>query len=65
MRIPGWGPESIGEQVVTLPESPSLPGLSSEEWPFEDGVARPIERLQSGGLDEVLSAAPGFGATFT
>ena len=36
-----------------------------KEWPFDDGVARPIERLRFGGLDEVLSAAAGFGATFT
>ena len=37
----------------------------SQEWPFGDGVARPTERLQSGGLEEVLSAAAGFGATFS
>lgn len=36
----------------------------SQEWPFDEGTARPIERLRDGRLEEVLSAAAGFGATF-
>ena len=35
----------------------------SQNWTFDDGVARPIERLRSGGPAEVLSAASGYGAT--
>ncbi|MDE0038524.1 MAG: helix-turn-helix domain-containing protein [Gammaproteobacteria bacterium] len=53
-------------QVVNVVGEPELAwAFLSQEWPFDDGVARPIERLRSGGLDEVLSAAAGFGATFT
>ena len=37
----------------------------SQEWPFEDEVAAPLELLKAGCVDEVLDAAPGFGATFT
>ena len=37
----------------------------TQEWPFEDTVARPLELLKAGCIDEVQDAAPGFGATFT
>ncbi len=37
----------------------------TQEWPFEDTVARPLEVLKAGRVEEVLGAAPGFGATFT
>lgn len=36
-----------------------------QEWPFEDAATAPLELLKAGRLDEVLDAAPGFGATFT
>ena len=53
-------------QVVDVVGEPELAwAFLSQEWPFDDGVARPLERLQSGALDEVLSAASGFGSTFT
>ena len=53
-------------QVVDAVGEPELAwAFLSQDWPFDHGVARPIERLQSGGLDEVLSAATGFGSTFT
>ena len=37
----------------------------SQEWPFEDEVATPLELLKAERVNEVLDAAPGFGATFT
>ena len=37
----------------------------SREWPFEERVATPLELLTAGRIDEVLDAAPAFGATFT
>ena len=37
----------------------------TQEWPFEDSVATPLELLNTGRAKEVLDAAPGFGATFT
>ena len=36
-----------------------------QEWPFENTTATPLELLNAGRIDEVLGAAPGFGATFT
>ena len=36
-----------------------------QEWPFADEAAAPLELLKAGRVDEVLDAAPGFGATFT
>jgi len=63
------GPGRVADGLAEIVDAVGEPELAwtflSQEWPFEDGVARPIERLQSGGLDEVLSAAAGFGSTFT
>ena len=52
--------------VVHAIEDPELAWeFLSQEWPFEDAVAMPLDLLKAGRLDEVLDAAPGFGATFT
>lgn len=37
----------------------------SEEWPFADKAARPIDKLKAGDVDDVSNAAPGFGMVFT
>jgi len=37
----------------------------TQEWAFENTVALPLDLLKDGRIDEVLDAAPGFGATFT
>ena len=37
----------------------------TQEWAFERTVALPLDLLKDGRIDEVLDAAPGFGATFT
>lgn len=53
-------------EVVDVVGSPQLAwAFLDQKWPFEDVVERPLERLNSGHLDEVLDAAVGFGATFT
>ena len=62
---PGRVTDGLAEVVDIVGEPELAWAFLSQEWPFDDGVARPIERLRSGGLDEVLSAAAGFGATFT
>lgn len=36
----------------------------TQEWPFAEEVARPLDKLADGQTKEVLDAAPGFGATF-
>ena len=52
--------------VVEVVGDPELAwAFLSQEWPFEETTARPLEWLNAGRLDEVLSAAAGFGATFT
>ena len=52
--------------VVEVVGGPELAwAFLSQEWPFDATVARPLERLAEGWRDEVLSAAAGFGATFT
>ena len=62
---PGQVTEGLAEVVDVIREPALAWAFLSQEWPFEDDVARPLERLRSGRLDEVLSAAAGFGATFT
>ena len=37
----------------------------TQEWPFEDETAVPLEKLKSGQVREVVDAAPGFGAVFS
>ena len=52
--------------VVEVIEDPELAwSFLTQEWPFEDTVAKPLELLKSGRIGEVLRAAPGFGDTFT
>ena len=62
---PGRVTDGLAEVVDIVGEPELAWAFLDQEWPFDDGVARPIERLRSGGLDEVLSAASGFGSTFT
>ena len=37
----------------------------TQEWPFADTTARPLDKLARGEVDEVVRAAPGFGMSFT
>lgn len=37
----------------------------SDEWPFENEVVRPLDKLKAGKVDEVVGSAPGFGSAFT
>ena len=62
---PGRVTDGLAEVVDIVGEPELAWAFLDQEWPFDDGVARPIERLRSGGLDEVLSAASGFGSTIT
>ena len=62
---PGRVTDGLAEVVDVVGEPELAWAFLGQEWPFDDEVVRPIERLQSGGLEEVLSAAAGFDATFT
>jgi excisionase family DNA binding protein len=53
-------------EVLDIIEEPKLAWIFlSEERPFSEDVCRPIDKLKSGEIDEVVRAAPGFGTDFT
>jgi excisionase family DNA binding protein len=53
-------------QLLAIIDDPELTwAFLSEEWPFADEVTRPIDKLKAGHIEEVVTAAPGFGTTFT
>lgn len=54
------------KEVVDAIGDPELAwAFLTQEWAFEEAVALPLDLLKDGRIDEVLDAAPGFGATFT
>ena len=58
--VPGIAP------VLEIIDVPELAwAFLSEDRPFADEAARPIDKLKAGEIEEVVSAAPGFGAAFT
>ena len=63
------GPGRVVPGLADVAEVVGDPELAwtflTQEWPFEDTVARPLEVLKAGRVEEVLGAAPGFGATFS
>lgn len=53
-------------EVLEIIEEPELTwAFLSEEWPFANDMARPIDKLKAGEIEEVVNAAPSFGNTFT
>jgi len=72
LRIPPGQILGAGQVVAGLKDVVDVIGDSelawaflTQEWEFAETVAPPIELLKEGRIDEVLDAAPGFGATFT
>lgn len=54
------------KDVVDVIGDPELAwAFLTQEWAFGETVALPLELLKDDRIDEVLGAAPGFGATFT
>jgi excisionase family DNA binding protein len=52
--------------VLEIVEDPELAWtFLSEEWPFADEAARPIDKLKSGEIKEAINVTPSFGAVFT
>ena len=52
--------------VVDIVGDPELAwAFLTQEWPFEDEAALPLEFLKAGRTEEVIGAAHGFGATFS
>ena len=51
-------------QVLGIIEDPELAWVFlSQEWPFAEETTTPLEKLAAGRVEEVLAAAPSFGAT--
>lgn len=72
LRIPTEQILGPGKVVPGLPEVRAIiddPELAweflSKEWPFADNIARPIDKLRAGKVEEVIGAAHGFGTAFT
>lgn len=65
-QIVGAGRVAPGlAEVVDVVGEPELAwAFLNQEWPFDETVARPLAWLNAGRLDDVLSAAVGFGTTF-
>ena len=54
------------EQLLEIIDDPELGwAFLSEEWPFENEVIRPIDKLKTGRVEEVMDAAPSFGTAIT
>lgn len=72
LRIPAAQILGSGRVVPGLADVVEIVGDSelawaflTQEWPFEDETALPLELLKAGRTEEVIGAAPGFGATFS
>jgi excisionase family DNA binding protein len=53
-------------RVVEIIDDPELAwAFLSQEWPFADRAARPIDKLKAGKVEDVVTAAPGFGTAVT
>ncbi len=53
-------------EVLDIIDDPELAWtFLTEEWPFADEVAYPLEKLKAGRIEEVVDTAPGFGMVFT
>ena len=52
--------------IVDIVGDPELAwAFLTREWPFEDEAAMPLELLKAGRKEEVIGAAPAFGASFS
>ena len=72
LRIPAGQILGPGKVIPGLPEildaigDPELAWtFLTQEWPFEDETAVPLEKLKAGQVRAVVDAAPGFGAVFS
>ena len=63
------GPRKVVAGLAEVLDAIGDPELAwaflTQEWPFEDEVAMPLEMLKVGQTAAVIGAAPGFGATFS
>ncbi len=65
IRGPGRVVAGLAEVVDAIGDPELAWSFLTQEWPFEDTAAMPLELLNAGRVEEVLNAARGFGATFS
>ena len=53
-------------RVLDVIDDPELAwAFLTQDWPFADEAARPLDKLARDEVEDVVSAAPGFGMSFT
>ena len=62
---PGRVVSRLSEVVDAIGDPELAWSFLTQEWPFDDMAATPLELLNTGRIEEVVDAAPGFGATFS
>ena len=62
---PGRVVSGLAEVVDVIGDPELAWSFLTQEWPFEDTASTPLELLNAGRVEEVVDAAPGFGATFS
>ena len=62
---PGRVVSGLSEVVDSIGDPEFAWSFLTQEWPFDDMAATPLELLNAGRIQEVMDAAPGFGATFS
>jgi excisionase family DNA binding protein len=62
---PGKVVPGIARVLQTIDDPELAWTFLSEEWPFANQTARPIDKLKAGEVEEVVDAAPSFGTAFT
>lgn len=53
-------------EIIAIIDNPELAwAFLTQEWPFADDTARPLDKLKAGKIDEVVHASSGFGMDFS
>ena len=53
-------------RVLDVIDDPELAwAFLTQEWPFADDAARPLDKLARDEVEDVVNAAPSFGMSFT
>lgn len=53
-------------KIIAIIDNPELAwAFLTQEWPFADDTARPLDKLRAGKIDEVVHASSGFGMDFS
>ena len=62
---PGKVVPGLAEVLKTIDDPELAWEFLANEWPFADDMARPVDKLKAGNVEQVIAAAPSFGMAFT